>query len=440
MKLICKTDKVKTLTKGVAYYGKMDNNGQLRVKGDDGRWNKYSTKNFDVVELTQEDLDMISKISKIAYVPTNIPTTTISSETLKTPIEKQFKESIEKQFKESKEKVEQQIKNVGVKQPVAKKKITLKDYLVGQGVPSNLCDELSRFRKENGVDENVKERIATPKTLYQGGKIWTAAITALLSGKHILLEGEKATGKNVLADNLSFAFGRPMWDISFHTHMDASSLIGAETFKNNEVQFRPGSVYNCAVHGGFGVLDEINMAKPEASAVLHSVLDDRRVIDVPGYDRITLHEATRFIGTMNYGYVGTRELNEALASRFVIIHVPALNKADLVKLLLTKYPTADNVALEYYAGLFEDLQLKAKNAEISTKCIDLRGILSALEMTSRGMNPYDAIEVCVVNKAFEQYERDIVADCAKTRISTSWVTDIVFPPKGTINVNFGGVK
>jgi nitric oxide reductase NorQ protein len=217
-------------------------------------------------------------------------------------------------------------------------------------------------------------------------------------------------------------------------------LIGAETFKNNEVQFRPGSVYNCAVHGGFGVLDEINMAKPEASAVLHSVLDDRRVIDVPGYDRITLHEATRFIGTMNYGYVGTRELNEALASRFVIIHVPALDIVDLVKLLLTKYPTADKGALEYYAGLFEDLQLKAKNAEITTKCIDLRGILSALEMTSRGMNPYDAIEVCVVNKAFEQYERDIVADCAKTRISTSWVADNVFPPKGTININFGGVK
>lgn len=130
MKLICKTDKVKTLTKGVAYYGKMDNNGQLRVKGNDGKWNKYSTKNFDVVELTQEDLDMISKISKTANVLTNIPTTTISSETPKT--------TIEEQFKESKEKVEQQIKNVGVKQPVAKKKITLKDYLVGQGVPSNL--------------------------------------------------------------------------------------------------------------------------------------------------------------------------------------------------------------------------------------------------------------------------------------------------------------
>lgn len=37
-------------------------------------------------------------------------------------------------------------------------------------------------------------------------------------------------------------------------------------------------------------------------------------IDVPGYDKIDLHPAARFIGTMNYGYAGTKELNEALVS------------------------------------------------------------------------------------------------------------------------------
>ena len=53
-----------------------------------------------------------------------------------------------------------------------------------------------------------------------------------------------------------------------------------------------------AVHkgGGFGILDEINMARNEALAVLHSVLDFRRVIDVPGYDRIEVADDTRFIG------------------------------------------------------------------------------------------------------------------------------------------------
>ena len=36
---------------------------------------------------------------------------------------------------------------------------------------------------------------------------------------------------------------------------------------------------------------------------------------------------------MNYGYAGTRELNEALASRFVVIDMPAITTEGLVKLL-----------------------------------------------------------------------------------------------------------
>ena len=56
----------------------------------------------------------------------------------------------------------------------------------------------------------------------------------------------------------------------------------------------------CARYCGFGVLDEINMAKNEALAVLHATLDFRRSIDVPGYDRLDVDPAARFIGTMNY--------------------------------------------------------------------------------------------------------------------------------------------
>lgn len=91
-------------------------------------------------------------------------------------------------------------------------------------------------------------------------------------------------------------------------------MLGTDTFKNGEVQFRPGPVYECATRGGFGVFDEINMARNEAMAVLHSLLDYRRRIDIPGYRMIEVDPACRFIATMNYGYSGTREMNEALMS------------------------------------------------------------------------------------------------------------------------------
>jgi hypothetical protein len=453
MKLRCKVDTIKSLTKGAEYSAKLDSTGTLRVKSDEGRWNKYAASNFDVISVSDDDIKalqaMQSSMSGASEVITgksnvavateesvNTKNTTVASNTFTTP---SSATAYQTQFEQAKEEVKQQIlkSNPMEAQPM-KKKVTLRSYLESQGVSSSLLDDLSAFRKDQNIDDSVKDRVAVPKTLYQGGKIWTAALTALLTGRHILLEGEKATGKNVLADNLSFAFGRPMWDISFHTHMDASSLIGAETFRNNQVEFRPGSVYQCAMYGGFGVLDEINMAKPEASAVLHSVLDDRRVIDVPGYDKIKLNDSTRFIGTMNYGYTGTRELNEALASRFVIINVPALGDKELTTLLSGKIPKADKGVLELYVGLFHDLQEKALNSEISTKCIDLRGITAALEMTERGMRPFDALEVCIINKAFEKYEREIVTDLVKTRIPESWDKSNVFTNPGSFTVNFGG--
>ncbi len=95
----------------------------------------------------------------------------------------------------------------------------------------------------------------------------------------------KATGKNILAENLAYAFGRPVYNVSFHVNTNSGDLIGTDTFVNNEVCLRKGSIYQCAEYGGFGILDEINMAKNDAVSVLHATLDYRRSIDVPGYDR-----------------------------------------------------------------------------------------------------------------------------------------------------------
>lgn len=203
------------------------------------------------------------------------------------------------------------------------------DFLRSQGVSEELISKIKDFRAKYPADEASVRRIPVPKYRYYGRDIWEKALTALLAGENILLVGPKATGKNVLAENLAAVFARPEWDISFYLNTDASSLIGTDTFLDGEVRFRHGPIYQCAEFGGFGILDEINMAKNESLAVLHAVLDFRRIIDVPGYDRISLAPSTRFIATMNYGYAGTRELNEALASRFMVINMPIISQENL---------------------------------------------------------------------------------------------------------------
>lgn len=300
------------------------------------------------------------------------------------------------------------------------------DFLREEGISGNLIAEIAQIRSSCKVDPDVTYRIPKPRFYYYGNDIWEEAITALLCGENLLLVSPKATGKNVLAENLAAAFGRPSWDISFHINTDSSSLIGTDTFENGQVVHRHGPIYKCAIKGGFGVLDEINMAKNESIAILHATLDFRRIIDVPGYDKITLDGMTRFIATMNYGYAGTRELNEALASRFMVIKMPNISAKNLKKLLQREFPNMKNDYLEQFIGLLQDLQKKSENSEISTKSVDLRGLISSIHLIDKGLNAIQALQMGITNKSFDDFERELVEDVIRLRIPEKLGRDEIF--------------
>ena len=265
----------------------------------------------------------------------------------------------------------------------------LLETLQQEGVDPALLEAVQQYRTAHALPDALRPRIPSPAFTYYGKQVWEQALAALLCGENLLLAGG---------------------------NMDAASLIGMDTFADGQVVFRPGPVYRCAQCGGFGVLDEINMAKNEALAVLHAVLDFRRAIDVPGYDRIPLAEETRFIATMNYGYAGTRELNEALTSRFVVIQMPTITQDDLEKLLRTQFPDLASKYVRQFALLFLDLQKKCDSAEISTKALDLRGMLDALRLIRRGIPAGAALDMGITNKAFDSYEQGLIRDVIAARI------------------------
>ncbi len=266
-------------------------------------------------------------------------------------------------------------------------------------------------------DKTAEGRIVKPYMEFIGDEVLEQAASALLLGENLLLTGAKATGKNVLAENLAWIFRRPVYTVSFNANTDSSALIGTDTFKGGEVRLRPGVVSEAAVNGGFCILDEINMAKNDAVAVLHSVLDYRRLIDVPGYNLIPVHPAARFIATMNYGYAGTRELNEALVSRFTIIRMPALSDERLAMLLKREADSASDAEVKNCVGLFMDLNEKAINGEISSNAVDLRGLITALRLIENGMAARDAVTMCITNKCFDDYEHTLVDDIVMSRFA-----------------------
>ena len=302
----------------------------------------------------------------------------------------------------------------------------VRTYLEQQQVHPQLIRAVEEFRNQYPVEEKVKYRVSDPMMPFYGTEILEMGIAALLQKENLLLSGSKATGKNVLAENLAWIFQRPTYNISFHVNTGSGDLIGTDTFEDNQVKLRKGSIYQCAEYGGFGILDEINMAKNDAVSVLHATLDYRRSIDVPGYDKIELHPAARFIGTMNYGYAGTRELNEALTSRFVVIQMPTITQDNLEKLLRAQFPDLAAKYVHQFALLFLDLQKKCDSAEISTKALDLRGMLDALRLIRRGVAAGAALDMGITNKAFDSYEQGLIRDVIAARIPAQLTAEKLF--------------
>ena len=84
------------------------------------------------------------------------------------------------------------------------------EFLRDEGISPDIIAEVKKFRDAYPTaDPALLRRVPDPRYLYYGRAIWEEAITAVLCGENLLLVGPKATGKNVLAENLAAAFGRP---------------------------------------------------------------------------------------------------------------------------------------------------------------------------------------------------------------------------------------
>ena len=116
------------------------------------------------------------------------------------------------------------------------------EFLKEQNVSESLIHGIEEFRRNYNVDEGAAARVTRPSIPFYGKEILEMAIAGLLEGENLLLAGPKATGKNILAENLAYAFGRPVYNVSFHVNTNSGDLIGTDTFVNNEVCLRKGSI------------------------------------------------------------------------------------------------------------------------------------------------------------------------------------------------------
>ena len=106
--------------------------------------------------------------------------------------------------------------------------------------------------------------------------------------------------------------------------------------------------------------------------------------------------------------------------------MPVISKENLTRLLLSQYPELKGTYAEQFASLFQDLRQKCESSEISSKALDLRGLMAAVTLTRNGLTVGQALEISMVNKCFDEFERQLVSDLIASRIDGSLTASELF--------------
>lgn len=120
---------------------------------------------------------------------------------------------------------------------------------------------------------------------------------------------------------------------------------------------------------------------------------------------------------MNYGYAGTREVNEALSSRFMVLQMPEIESENLEKLLEKEFPSLRKEYRKQFTALFLDIRSKCRSGELTEKVLDLRGLIGALRMIEGGLEVYPALHMGITGKTPDPYEQSLVRDIISSRFS-----------------------
>jgi MoxR-like ATPase len=140
------------------------------------------------------------------------------------------------------------------------------------------------------------------------------AITTLVAGGHMLLEGVPGTGKTLLSLALARLLGCRFRRIQFTPDLMPADLVGANVFnqKSEEFVFRPGPVFTDVL-----LADEINRTPPRTQAALLEAMQENAAT-VDGI-RYPVSPVFTVFATQNpVEFEGTYPLPEAQRDRFLM--------------------------------------------------------------------------------------------------------------------------
>ncbi len=227
----------------------------------------------------------------------------------------------------------------------------------------------------------------------------------------VLFHGPSGTGKTISCKLVCSAIHMPIMEVINCTENLDEFVLGKFIPDEDRIVFKESFVTKAIRYGGAVIFEEINFAKPQYLAFLNSLLDDNGFVRLDNGESVKRHKNFRFFATMNLGYFGTKELNQALYNRFnIILELAALSDEAIAKMLTARIPEcADKVdkILGVYHKLKKkidseelDIVISPRNLENWARLAKYEGYVSAAEKT--------IIPIAKCDRAMEETIRSII--------------------------------
>jgi MoxR-like ATPase len=170
------------------------------------------------------------------------------------------------------------------------------------------------------------------------------ALTAVMAGGHVLLEGVPGLGKTMLVSSISRAVDLPFSRIQFTPDMMPADIIGTSMLTEAEGGGHVLSFQEGPIVANLVLADEINRATPKTQSALLEVMQERQV--TVGRRTIRMPEPFCVLATQNpVDQEGTYPLPEAQLDRFLFKLVVGYPSESEYHAIIDRTTSGEQVAL-----------------------------------------------------------------------------------------------
>jgi gas vesicle protein GvpN len=196
----------------------------------------------------------------------------------------------------------------------------------------SLSDEVRLIKKKNGIVGRDKEL--------------EKALAAIISGKHLMIEGPVGVGKTILAVAVARHLGRPIFRVDGDERYTEQKLSGwfdpPVVLEKGYIPeaFIPGPLTSAMREGGVLFMNEMNRMPEGVQNILLPAMDES-IIEIPKVGTVQAKLGFVVIGTQNpREFVATTALSEALSDRFELLLLDYQSEEDEVEIVRRNTPNA----------------------------------------------------------------------------------------------------